>query len=456
MLTLTAPLLALALAGDVAQDELALVRATTDSSGKLNLSVHRPPGSQPNQLGIPLASDATFFSTAGAQPVRFVFSADADGDGVDEVCVLRHKAKGDKKRLRVKTFAPPSVSDGSVGKAVGTSKAGTLPSFSSNGAVGGVFTAGAGDSDGDGVDELWLVVTNEDGSQSLEVRALPTTKNEPLDVVLRSVVGIDDQPDTSIVSVCGLQWDGFGREEIAVLRKGAVGTTIAIYQAPFSVGAAAVRLAESAAVPGPTGSSPVALCRVNFDGEPADEIGLLLTNVLGEARFYVYEPPLGFGAFLSPGVFLDSTFDSSNDSTNTLFLMSLRGYSFGATPADLSGTWSATYSHTVSGVAETIEVDHGIVAQQAGGVIQLSFPLFNFAQTIYTQTGKSLEFTTSPVQLNAPNTGILYTLIYSPGIVFAGSAGTFVLGSYTGTKKLPLGQTAELVGGVYLFLAHAP
>lgn len=456
MPTLLTALFAAALAADTAKDELALVRVVPGSDGKLALRIHLPPGQAGSTLGAALASDDSFFSLAGAQPVKFVFAADADGDGVDELCVLRHAASDKQKLLRLKVHAPPTSYEGEIGKPLSTSKKGSLPRFAKKPKVGAVAAAGAGDSDGDGVDELWLVVHGENDVESLEIRALPVTKNEPLDVVLKSAIGIDDSPGSTIASVCGIDWDADGDDEIAVLRTNFVGSTFAIYDAPNAVGETAVRLAESTFLQGTAGFVSRGICRVRFDGDFADEIGWMASNAAGETRFQIVEPPVGFGQFVAPSLFADSSFDPASDAADAVFLAGLRGFSFAAPPPDLGGTWSATYQHTAGSVKETIVVDHAILTQQAGGVISFHFPIFNFAQAAYSPTARSLDFLSSPIELNPPGTANEYSFVYSPGLVFAGSDSTFVLGSYTGFKKLPLGQVAQIGDGVVLFEAHFP
>lgn len=456
MLALTTLVASTLLLADAAKDELALVRVSPAAGGKLALRIHQPPGQAGTTLGHPLGSDETFFALTGAQPTKFVFAADADGDTIDELCVVRHAANDPQKLLRIKTYSAPTVYGGEVGKPLATSKKGTLPRFAKQPKPGSVAAAGAGDSDGDGIDELWLIVHGENGVQSLQVRALPTTKNEPLDVVTKSIAGIDTAFETSVVSVCGIDRDGDDRDEVAILRRAIVGSTLAIYQAPEGIDEPAVKLAESVFIPGSTTMPPRAICRIRFDGDAADEIGVLSGVETGDGRFQVFEPPVGIGQFLAPALFSDSGFDVASDASDAVFVAGLRGYSFEPPPAQLGSTWSATYRHTVNGVKETIVVDHGILAQQAGGVLSFHFPLFKFAQGIYSPTAKSLEFTTSPIELNAPGTGSVYGFVYSPGLVFAGSTDTFVACSYTGYKKLPLGQVAQIGDGVVLFQAHAP
>ncbi len=446
-------------AGAFANDEIALVRieAGVAESPQI-LRIHRAPGTESNLLGPALASDESLGKALGSTPVRFVFAGDADGDGADEIYEVRVKQTSSGKDLRLKGYAPPAVYDGSLGKPVATSLAFSLGKVGKPNGASKIVAIGAGDHDDDGADEALVIVNSaaSPGKQSLEVRPLPLGPKGSMATVLASLIDIDAGLDTTILAVCGGDANGDGEEEIVVLKQRTTGTNIEVYAPPQAVGETAQLIASTTNLPALLGFAPTAMCRMRYDGDFADEIGVVLTNAAGTGRFTVYDLPTT--VLQPPGTphFDDVTFDPSTDGLTTAFAFALRGYSFAEPLENVAGTWSATLDHTVPGGPESLVLDHSIFAQQAGSVLTLAFPLFNYAQATYQPSIHLMEFATSPIELNAPGSGTLYKLTLGSALVFAGAEGTFLIGSYTGKKKLPLGQEAEVTAGTYRIEAHAP
>ncbi len=431
-------------------DEILVIRTnTTNSTKNQAVRIHRPAGTTPNSIGPTLASDETFNKLSGDLPTRFVFAGDGDGDGVDEVYQVRQQLSA-AKDLRLRAFLPPDEFLGSTGPAIASSKKGTLGRASGSAKI---TAMGCGDISDNAIDEALIIKSAANGTQDLEVRALPHQKNEAMDVVTASILAIDSAVETSIVGVCGVDWDGIGGDEVAILKKSPVGFALEIYRGPTTLGEAPQLLASAPTVPTLGGLEPTSICRMRFDSDAADEIGILLTNSNGVGRYLIYDLPTGPSAGLAAPLFDDNASDPSTDGLSSYAWMTLRGYSFKAPPANIAGTWSGTLKHTVQGQTETIALDHDIIAQQAGSVLTLALPLFNLAQANYVAGANLFTVTTTPVNLDAPGTGTHYALTFGPGIVFAGSGGTFIYGQYVGKKKLPLGQEADVTSGLYLFEA---
>jgi hypothetical protein len=323
------------------------------------------------------------------------------------------------------------------------------------GSAGNVAAIGAADVDDDGRDDLLVVRDLGTGKQALTVSALPTTKNETLAV---ANLGFEEliAGGERVISITGLDYDGDGDDELAALVAGLTSAALVVFATPTGLEASAMVVARSAPLGLPFGFAPTAICRVRDPTDIGDEIGLLLTHGNGAGRFVVHEPPAGFGQALGQSLFEDFAFDPPGDDEQSVAPLMLRGYAFDAPATNISGSWSATLQHLADNSPETITLDHSIQAQQAGSVLSLNFPLFHPAQAIYQHALRKLEFTTQPIEFNAPGSGTLYALSLAPGIVFAGVDRTYALGAYTGAKKLPFGQTAAVTSGVYWIEIDAP
>ncbi len=177
------------------------------------------------------ASDVKLHQAGGTTPVRFAFGADEDGDGVDELVVIREKTKkGGRAEFRI--YRTPSKIWGTTGKPV----AKVTPEEIVFGGAGGLVAATAIDRSGLG-DELALVI-DEAAGQRLEFRPLPSGKhwNAPaLTVDLGDPSELGSVRAIASVALDDEDGDGGGGERLLVLREQTDSTrTLAIHVVPTS------------------------------------------------------------------------------------------------------------------------------------------------------------------------------------------------------------------------------
>lgn len=124
-------------------------------------------------LGAPQASYAKFFEGAGPKPVRFSFAADIDGDGRDEIVVIREVVA--KNRLLLEVVDPPQNLHQKKQKVLASFQSSKLPKATGDGAL---IAAGRIDLEGDGRDEFVFGRSYLDGHFAFEILRAPQKKQQ--------------------------------------------------------------------------------------------------------------------------------------------------------------------------------------------------------------------------------------------------------------------------------------
>ena len=234
--SLIAPLLAQAsLLGAQVPDSVGVIRIDPDAKGKvLWADLYRPSLTDGEIIGPLDASDRKKWEKlSGKKPVEFVFAAQWDADGLEEIVVVRKLKKKKDKRLEVRVYRAPDEVNGDVGKPVATSFKATFGVAVGDGRV---VAVGPIDLNGDHVDEVAVVRESLDGSLVLEVVNLPTQKKGIVDVIRSDttfgVVGTDD-----VIGLYGTDVNDDGLDELIVLRRDSGGTeSLLVHTPPAGVG----------------------------------------------------------------------------------------------------------------------------------------------------------------------------------------------------------------------------
>lgn len=192
-------------------DQISMVHPHPDGKKPLRLEVHEPFNGW--NLSDPAASDKKFFRSDGSRPVRFVFGADVDGDGYDEIVVIQQRMKkNDRYELRV--HSAPKKLGKDVGKPLAIAGKAALGAPSTHGKI---ISAASIDGDGDGFDEFMLLRQSSDGVQRIEIRSLSLAKKPDVSVSA-SFDNVGQFPFDTVQEVTAIDLDGNGYEEIAMAR----------------------------------------------------------------------------------------------------------------------------------------------------------------------------------------------------------------------------------------------
>lgn len=213
--------------------------------------------------------------------VLAVAGIDIDGDGVDEVAVLRQDSFDDQN---IYFYDAPNI-----GGQMMPIQALDLWEAPSGNQV--VDIAGA-DSNGDGIDEL--LVLKRIGYQrfGLFVYSVPQAGSH-----FSSLVGYDEWNSTvgnDIISIAGLDIDGIGADEVAVLkRENGHDMNVYVYDIPQGSTWVADRGADLWNIP--AGNRVVDIDGMDMNGDGIDELGVLRYDG-DDLNFYAYNPPVGYAA----------------------------------------------------------------------------------------------------------------------------------------------------------------
>ncbi len=220
--------LSLVLAGQAGQvDHLAVVRCdATHASQKAGLFAYGAGIASPAVT----AFDPTFFQFGGSQPIRHVFSMDIQGNGTDEIGVVREQLnKGGRYVLSFHSV--PATPYASVSTPCEAKK---LASLGSAKTAGTIVAIDGVDVNGDFRDEIVIVRTTESGEQRIEIYA-PPGMSGLLAAPFTSYAAAGSVGSSEIVDAVGCDYDGNSIEEIALHRRSLAGDTIEIVPAPSIV-----------------------------------------------------------------------------------------------------------------------------------------------------------------------------------------------------------------------------
>lgn len=238
--------------------------------------------------------DFSFFCYAGACPIRLAFGADPDGDGTDELFVLRetNSVTGDY----LLTIHPTTAFDSTAPAKLNASRARARTEkgvIGSRTQFGTIVAADGIDSDGDGRDEIMFVREVESGQQRLELIRLPVMTAPPspsakkqakpktqaitmdqFGGVVASSLEVGNAHTESVQDISAIDIDGDGKEEIVVLSRTSESTqSLRIVGPPLAIGEASAPLFSSESIASDPLSPPITEVEgVDIDCDGLDEI----------------------------------------------------------------------------------------------------------------------------------------------------------------------------------------
>ena len=201
-----------------AQDRIGLIRVNDNrSGGPLFLHDHAADGPPEAFVGTIQTSISRLKKTKGAKPVRYAFPADWNGNGVDELVLVREWRNQSDRRLDLRVDSAPEELFDRLGPKLASSSKRDL-GF----AVGPerVVALGAADTDGDGRDELVTIRAGLSGTLSLDIRRYPAGRKRSMGAPIASDLDLGIDP---VLSLFGVDLVGDAAEELVLLRRDSKG-----------------------------------------------------------------------------------------------------------------------------------------------------------------------------------------------------------------------------------------
>lgn len=429
------------------------VRVDHSQQGKPQaLLAYQAAGSVAGSLGDAVASDLSFEKAGGGKPTWTVFPADTDGDGTDEVIVVRTQQIKSVTDLRVRVYEPPLYWNADTGGPVATSKKKTA--VAANGEGFGVVI-GAGDFRGGEKDEALLIREWSDGTQSLEIRRFPKKKNDrQMKKVIASDPDFGSRTTEWNIAACGADVDGDGKDEIAVIRTNTGGThSLLVFAPPSGLdGDTGAPLASDVDITPAGGGTNLGIARADMDGDEVDELVLLRTYPgLGQA-VELFRFPAGVGGEIGTPLFIDGALAGANESIAAVF--GLDGYraSPPKPPWDLSGNYTAVMSHDANGNSELMPSLGNLVSPKTStGTFVLHMPTFNPLSGAYSRNAAAIDFGGGSWKLKVVSTGDVYWLTYSLASVVMRNGKVVIEGTYSGIKDPQSGPNQTISNGSFKF-----
>jgi hypothetical protein len=200
-----------------------------------------------------------------------IAGGDFDGDGGNEIAYLKQVAAED---FTLFVYTAP----------VGT-QTGTLKGTDSTNYDGVPIAIAAVDSDGDGTDEIAVVKKASGTDNDLYIFTAPQGAQDG------TLKGHDRRSyDGKTVAIAGVDVDGNGVDEVAVLKQRAARDfTLKVYTAPVGVQRGVLKGTDRRRYDGNT----VAICGIDADGDGTDEISVLKKAGAADYNLFVYTAPKG-------------------------------------------------------------------------------------------------------------------------------------------------------------------
>ncbi len=264
---------------------LALIRHKLNDNQYLNIY------SAPTQVGgeiNPLVASDVWIGNVGAyNEITHMAGGDVDGDGDDELILVRHKQSGvqhltiyDEPTVLLGDINPLLASDKWIGK-VGTDNQ--------------VTHLTAGDIDGDGTDELIFIRQRESGNQYLNIYYAPAAVAGELGPLVASDTWIGNLGDRSeIMNLAAGDIDGDGTDELIFVRNRQNDNQyLNIYDAPTAVGADINPMVASDLWIGNIGTSTeiTHMAAGDTDGDGDDELLFIRHRDNNNQYLHVYDAP---------------------------------------------------------------------------------------------------------------------------------------------------------------------
>lgn len=286
---------------------------------------------------------ADLWNIPSGNAVRAVTGIDVNGDGIDEVAVLRQDAANDQN---IYFYQAPDHGNQMMGVV-------SKDLWEASGGNAVVDIAGA-DFDGNGVDELLVLKTVARSKYALFVYSVPSSGEGS-----STQVGYDEWSTVSgatILSIAGVDIDGNGTDEVAVLKRDfSDDMNVYVYDIPHGSTSVAERGADYWEIT--SDNDVVDIDGMDVNGDGIDELGVLRRDE-GDMNFYAYTSPQG----ISPQTIVGQDFWNVPDITmafGTLNSPSVSIYN-GPRRIEVNLTEQRLYAWEGNTVANTFLISSGI------------------------------------------------------------------------------------------------
>jgi uncharacterized delta-60 repeat protein len=268
----------------------------------------------------PMATDRNFGNSTLGSNIIAMACVDTDGNGVDEIAVIRQRPGG---RQRLEIYNPPQTVGGDTGDPIASDLSfGDLNSDKKNIALGGV------DTDGDGIDEIAVVRQMQTGKQRLFIFNAPQGiegETEPA-IATDSSFG-HSNTGKNIIAMTGVDVNGDGVDEIAVvMQRAGGGQRLEIYDAPQSVGGETGDAIASDLTFGDstTNKRNIALTRMDINHDGIDKIAVVREKVNGRQRLEIYNPPQTVDGETGDPIASDLSFGAAGTDKRSVFISGMK------------------------------------------------------------------------------------------------------------------------------------
>lgn len=322
-------------------DRVVLIHADLSTSKRpLFLDAHAKQADPNDFVGGVLASERRVGRATGKKRVAAAFAADTDGDGVDELVLVKTRRATPGARLELRVHRMPTTLGAALGAPTASAKR-DVGIVSGDGAA--VAFCGA-NLDGSEGDELVTVRAFSDGSRSLEVRRFPATRNARLGAPIATVAAFGTSADDP-VAICGIEQPFQPVDLLAVLRRGPAGDRLVVHGWPTLAGATLGPVVASAPdVSAPAGSLNESMFGLWSPIDLTPLIGFLERAGDGAARLSVRPIPTALDQPAAPPQLVDATPGVSLPNVSVFAAIGARVSRGVIEKSDLAGTWALCLS----------------------------------------------------------------------------------------------------------------
>lgn len=258
------------------QEEIAILRndiaAGTRSTRDQNVFVYNAPhgGEQSGETGKDLWSIPT------GNTIEFMTGLDYDGDSKKEIGVIKNEG-GDRNFY---IYGTPS----------GSEHAPLLANDNWNIPEGNIKAITGIDYDGDRIDEIAVMRAEGNGNDFNLYIYEPISGTGAATLVATDYFEIPS--GNNVIAMAGVDANGDGQDELAVMKNDGGDFNLYVYEVPQGFGQGRLIGADLWNIP--AGNNAVAMTGVDYDGNGTDEIAVLKAEASGrDQNLYVYAAPMG-------------------------------------------------------------------------------------------------------------------------------------------------------------------
>jgi YD repeat-containing protein len=303
-------------------EKIAVIRQKID--GTQRLEIFNPPTTVDGETGPPIASDLTFGDATTNNNNIALAGIDINGDGVDEVAVIRERPDNGRQRLYI--FNAPTVVDGVTGPPIASDLTfGDATTNNNNIALAGI------DINGDGVDEVAVIRERPDnGRQRLYIFNAPTVPDQEVEPAIASDLTFGNaNKNNNNIALAGADINGDGVDEIAVIRQRSDDGRhrLFIFNAPTIPGGEAEPAIATDFSFGNVNESTnnIALAGIDINGDEVDEVAVIRERPdNGRHRLFIFNAPTIVGGEAEPAIATDFSFGNATTDENNIAIAGLR------------------------------------------------------------------------------------------------------------------------------------